>query len=224
MLTCMAMSGVIEAAAIEVDAEMTQRIQESAKQGEADGQYALGRMYALGKGIPQDQKMYIELIRMAADRGYAQAQYHLGALYQAPLLDLGPLTRKDTSAPFQEDDKQAVMWYRKAAEQGHSEAQFALSQMYFYGHGIPRSKKQAYAWGRKAAEQGHAQAQRAVSYYLLDADNLIEGYAWLLTASANGDSVSSHMLHEHEQKLNKQELGEAEALAEQYFQEYQPKN
>ncbi|MCE9933556.1 tetratricopeptide repeat protein [Aeromonas salmonicida] len=260
IVVSIALSGVTEATGTEIDAAMAQRIQESAKQGEADGQYALGwmyeqgqgvsqddkqavkwyrnaanqgyalaqyelaRMYALGKGIPQDEKKSVELIIKAADQGYAQAQYQLGRLYQAPLMDLGPLTEQAPSAFVQVDDKQAVMWYRKAAEQGHIDAQFALSNMYYYGHGIPRSKTQAYAWGRKAAEQGHAQAQRAVSYYLLGENNLVEGYAWLLTASANGDSVSSHVLHEHEKKLNKQELGKAEALAERYFQEYQPKN
>lgn len=268
VVVSIALSGVIEAAGTEIDVAMAQRIQESAKQGEADGQYALGwmyeqgqgvsqddkqavkwyrnaadqgyalaqyelaRMYDSGKGIPQDKKKSIELIIKAADRGYAQAQYHMGRLYQAPLVDLGPLTRKDPSAPMPDDDKQAVLWFRKAAEQGHSDAQFALSEMYYYGHGIPRSNKKAYVWARKAAEQGNAEAQRYVSSYLTNHNhflhdgppNLIEGYAWLLTASANGDSISNHRLYENEQELNKQQLSKAEALADQYFQEYQPKN
>ena len=49
--------------------------------------------------------------RMAAEQGYADAQFNLGIAY-----DNGINVAKDT--------KEAVRWYRMAAEQGYALAQY----------------------------------------------------------------------------------------------------
>ena len=50
----------------------------SAEQGNADGQYELGRMYFQGQGVPQDYKEAVKWYRLSAEQGFANAQHNLG--------------------------------------------------------------------------------------------------------------------------------------------------
>lgn len=47
---------------------------QAARQGSADGQYALGWMYANGRGVERDDSIAAALFEMAADRNHAGAQ------------------------------------------------------------------------------------------------------------------------------------------------------
>ena len=44
-----------------------------AEQGNAEGQFNLGRMYAKGQGVPQDYKEAFRLFRLAAEQGNAKS-------------------------------------------------------------------------------------------------------------------------------------------------------
>jgi TPR repeat protein len=122
----------------------------------------------------------------AAEKGHAEAQYHLASCYER-----GEGTDKD--------EKKAIDWYEKAAHQNHLvakgirylkgysvtkdeieafkcfneaadkgfvAAQFALGLCYANGQGVTQNHKEAVSWYRKAAEQGDAKAQYSlgVSY------------------------------------------------------------
>ena len=50
---------------------------------------------------------------MAAEQGYAGAEYNLGCLYR-------------DGAGVQQSDKTAAKWYRCASNQGHPKAQYVL--------------------------------------------------------------------------------------------------
>ena len=52
-----------------------------AKQGDADAQYILGRMYENGQGVPQDDKEAVKWYQLAAEQGDAIAQANLGFMY-----------------------------------------------------------------------------------------------------------------------------------------------
>ena len=82
----------------------------------------------------------------AANRGYIEAQYMVGRMY-------------DDGRGVLQDYNQAVPWYRKAADQGNALAQSFLGSMYYEGRGVPQDYNQAVFWYRKAAEQGSALAQ-----------------------------------------------------------------
>lgn len=64
-------------------------------------------------GSEIESKSAVEMYRIAAEQGVAQAQYNLGVCY-----DIGNGVAKDYA--------EAVKWYRKAAEQGINEAIVAL--------------------------------------------------------------------------------------------------
>jgi TPR repeat protein len=76
----------------------------------------------------------------AAEQGYPQGQFNLGAFYTYGL----GVPRDYTKAAF---------WNRKAAEQGDAAAQFNLSVLYEEGLGVPRDKVEALKWLLLAPQQ-----------------------------------------------------------------------
>jgi len=81
-----------------------------------------------------------------AEKGYAEAQYHLGWLYA-----------NGNGMPV--DIEKALDWWRAAAVQGHADAQFALGLAYTTGEGIPADLNEAVNWYLTAARQGHQDAR-----------------------------------------------------------------
>jgi TPR repeat protein len=147
--------------------------------------FKLGKRYVKGEDVPQDKNKGIQLIRDAAEQGYAEAQCFIGACYS-----VGNGVKEDkaegvkwfhkaakqgyakaqsalgacygTGNGVEKDKAEAVKWYRKAAEQGNAEGQFGLGLCYFEGEGVKKDKAEAVKWFRKAAEQGFAQAKEVL--------------------------------------------------------------
>ena len=140
-----------------------------------------------GNGLPKDSTAAVKWYRMAAELGYAPAQFKLGWMYAAgdgvakDSAEAARWYRKaaekgDAAAENQlglmytngvgvgKDSTEAVKWYRKAAEQGYAPAQFNLGFMYAFGWGIAREPTETVKWFRKAAEQGYAEAQFNLGY------------------------------------------------------------
>ncbi|HAC06405.1 MAG TPA: hypothetical protein DCF71_11160, partial [Gemmatimonadetes bacterium] len=84
-----------------------------AEQGDARAQTNLGRMYANGRGVPEDKAEAVRWYRLGAEQGYAIAQTTLGLMYS--LGDGVP-----------QDYVEAARWLRLAAEQGDPRAQYFL--------------------------------------------------------------------------------------------------
>ncbi len=101
-------------------------------------------MYAMGRGVPQNDAQALFWIRKAADQGYAAAQFSLGLMYA-------------NGRGVPQDYAQARAWFRKAADQGDADAQLNLGIVYGDGgRGVPQDYGQAVIWYRKAADQGIA--------------------------------------------------------------------
>ena len=54
-----------------------------ADQGDAEAQFALGAVYATGRGVPQDAREAVRWFRLAAEQGHAAAQASLELLEEA---------------------------------------------------------------------------------------------------------------------------------------------
>jgi TPR repeat protein len=107
------------------------------KQGNAEAEAYLGRMYLLGQGVPVDRNEAIKWFKASGDQGNADAQFFLGCIYLLP--------RKDVP--------QGLMWMRLSAEQGNQDAQLLLGQTYMQGvKELPRDLVQADMWMRLAAK------------------------------------------------------------------------
>ena len=118
-----------------------QELRPLAKQGDAAAQYNLGRMYANGYGISQDDAEAVDWYRKAAEQGYADAQYNLGGMYS-------------NGKGVLQDDAEAVTWWRKAAEQGDAYAQTNLGFMYRDGEGVLQDAVLAHMWFNIAGANG----------------------------------------------------------------------
>jgi TPR repeat protein len=91
-------------------------------------------------------------LRLAADQGFAPAQYNLG-VYQV-VHHVPP------------DYAEAAKWYRKAAEQGHAEAQYQLGLYWSSSHAPAPDFAEAAKWLGLAAGQGHVRARAALDLRL----------------------------------------------------------
>ncbi len=94
----------------------------------------------------------IEGYRKAAAQGDAEAQWHIGIMYEHGYDDV------------EQDYTKAVEWYRKAAEQGHAKAQCDLGFCYQRGRGVATDYAKAVEWYIKSAGQGYAKAQFFLGY------------------------------------------------------------
>ena len=65
-------------------------------------------MYLNGQGVPQDFVQAVKWYRLAADQGYASAQYNLGYMYS-------------NGQGVPQDYVQAHKWYNLAAAQGDAD-------------------------------------------------------------------------------------------------------
>ncbi|MGB9071408.1 MAG: tetratricopeptide repeat protein [Terriglobales bacterium] len=123
-------------------------LQKRADSGEAAAQFALGKAYESGNGVPQRTDQAATWYRKAAEQGNAKAQNSLGVLYW-----LGDGVEKDKN--------QAVQWYRKAARQGDANAMFNLGAAYYNGDGVAVNDTLAYAWFLLSSEGGNSSGQEA---------------------------------------------------------------
>ncbi len=119
---------------------------ESAEQGYAKAQFALGFMYDIGRGVQQDAGEALSWFTKSAESGYCRAQLRVGMRYV-------------NGKGVPQDDKEAVKWFRVAAEQGDATGQYNLGFMYEDGRGVPQDNKEAVKWYKKAAEGGNDEAQ-----------------------------------------------------------------
>jgi TPR repeat protein len=110
-------------------------------------QVALGKMYAndTDQYVTHDYSKALELFQRAAAHGNAEAQYHIGFLY-----DFGDGVAKSP--------EEATKWYRQAAENGYAKAQFELGARYAGGTDAKKDYAEALRWFRKAADQAYPEA------------------------------------------------------------------
>ena len=185
-----------------------------AKQGDAEAQYHLGRMYGFGYGVVQDyveaakwyrkaaqqnhlramlalhllynvDKVYKEFHK-AAEQGNAEAQFHLGVMY-------------DDGYGVVQDDVAAVKWFTKAAQQNHARAQYNLGLMYAnLAAGVVQNYVAAVKWFTKAAQQNHASAQVHLGLMYQFGMGVVQNYVtalkWYTKAAQQGDASAQYNL------------------------------
>ena len=91
-----------------------------AKQGHADAQNKLGKMYQVGIGVPKNHKTAVKWYKLAVKQDHTKAQLAIGDMY-----GLGE------GVP--QDEKQAFKWYLLAAENGNPEGQIWMGSYYSAG-------------------------------------------------------------------------------------------
>ncbi|WP_085899521.1 tetratricopeptide repeat protein [Kiloniella majae] len=97
-----------------------------AKSGHARSQYRLGITYLPILKRDEDGATWVKL---AAEQGYALAQYKLGNFYG------------DGYHGFPLDISKSLEWYRKSADQGHGPSAIFYAKHYLEGRGVPKDEK-----------------------------------------------------------------------------------
>ncbi len=150
-------------------------------------QEELAEMYRKGDEyyIAEQYAKAVECFRIAAEQGYAGAQYNLGFMY-------------DCGQGVTQDYAEAVRWYRKAADQGYADAQYELGFMYECGQGVSQDYAESVRWYRKAADQGIARAQYNLGLMYGRGQGVTQDYAeavrWFRKAAEQGKAGAQYNL------------------------------
>lgn len=180
----------------------------AAEQGNADGQFELGRCYANGQGAARDKVEAVKWFRKAAEQGFAQAQCELA-------MQLG----------FLGDQNEGIKWLREAAQNGVAEAQCELGMAYlgyaaFFDKVVPKDAVEAVQWLGKAAEQGDAQAQGNLGdcYFRGQGTirDYIQAYKWVNLAAAQGYTGEDLPLSRVEQLMTPDQIAEGKRLSAEF--------
>ena len=178
------------------NAKCVKYIQTQAKQGEADAQYLLGRIYfskQVVQGIAQDLQEAFRWFHKSAEQGNARAQVQLSVMY-------------GEGVGVAKDLKKAFRWNRLAAEQGNAKGQHFLGWVYENGEGVKQDDHEAVRWYRAAAEQGYVDAQVKLALMYDEGkgvpqddqeENDREATRWYRAAAEQGNADAQSILATH---------------------------
>lgn len=171
--------------------------------------YELGSRYFNGEGVSKDYAEAMRWVRLAAEQGHSEAQYHIAANYY-----------RDLNYP------EAMHWWRLAADQGHAFAQFNLGGLYHGGEvGVPDDMAKAIHWYSLSADQGHPGAQVNLGFIYRSGigvpQNFVTAYMWFSLASAQGDSMASNNKNKLSDKMTPEQIAEGERLTQKWLAEHQ---
>ena len=173
-------------------------LQYQAEGGHPVAQWKLGRMYANGDGVTQDDLRAFEYFSRVANAHaedsptapqaaiVANAFVSLGRYY----LDGIPNTKVKADA-----ERAREMFSYAASYFGNADAQYDLARLYLKGVGTPRDTKYGVRWLGLAAQKGQHQAQAMLGQMLFNGELLprqaARGLMWLTLArdSAAPDEV-----------------------------------
>jgi hypothetical protein len=166
----------------------------AAQQGHPLARWKLGRMYADGDGVPQDDLKAFEHFSKIADENadespdsqnasvVASAFVALGTYY----LDGIPNSYVKANPARARD-----MFYYAASYFRDSDAQYNLARMLIEGNGGPKDPRQAMRWLNLAAEKGHMPAQALLGHLLFTGEGGARqralGLMWLTIARDASD-------------------------------------
>ena len=114
------------------------------------------------------------------------------------------------------------------AELGDADAQFNLALTYDDGECVPVNDAEAVKWYRLAAEQGHTKAQTnlGVMYYYGEGVpvNYVQAYKWYSLSAALGNQDAAGNLELASSKMTNEQIAEAQALAAEWWEDYQSRH
>ena len=136
----------------------------------------------------------IEILRNAAERGDADAQFTLGCIYAGAHYEFRSIyfTNGYTMLGEEVDINRAAYWYTLSANQGHRIALYNLGKIYKNGMGLKKDLAKATEYIRKSAEQGYSDAQLVYGDMFRDGEVLfrtepdsISGESFLINVKPN---------------------------------------
>ena len=158
-----------------------------------------------------------ELIRKAARKNYAPAQFILGLLYLSEEYGMQNL-------------QEASRWFHRAASQGHRDACHNLGKMYYEGKGVVRDVPEAIRWMTTAAHMGEIEDVIILALLYIDGDDgvpadLENSSKWFTVANLMGFPVSETPLgtfQKKTEKISRTALKRAKTNAIEFYRQMTP--
>jgi len=180
---------------------------EEAQSGRAVDQFNLGYAYKQGGDLPNDQIKAEKWLKLAADQGHADAQFHLGLLYE----------EQATARYSRVDTKGIAKMFFKAAAQGHIGAQLQLGLMYREGYNVRQDYLEAVKWFELASADGNAEAFYQLGLMNMLGQgvqkNILEAYVCFNLAAANGYKAAVDARKDVTKFLSENEIAQAQSLS-----------
>lgn len=143
--------------------------------------FEIGARFTDGRGVTADLTEAARWYQLAADKGFAPAEYRIANLYEKGsgvardlakardyyerAADAGNASAMHnlavlyaTGVDGKPDIANAVKWFKQAADLGVSDSQFNLAILYARGNGIPQDLEESYKWFAVAAKGGDKDA------------------------------------------------------------------
>lgn len=198
----------------------------AAEKGHALAQWKLGRMYAEGDGVTQDDLKAFDYFRRIADRHaednpdtpqarfVANAFVALGHYY----LDGIPKT-----AIKRDPERAREMFAYAASYFRDPEAQYYLARLYLDGTGAPHDPRQAARWFGLSAQKGQCQSQAMLGAMLFAGDHVprqaARGLMWL-TLAKDGAGVDQAWINRLYDSAFRQATEDERAMALVYLKRW----
>jgi len=210
-----------------------------AESGNAEAQYWLGRIYALGILLPKDSEKSNYWFEKSARQGYLPAEYLVcemrtnenrneveyhrcvrrAAEHGLPEAQELMGMAYDRRLWFGVKDEQAAFnWFKRAAENGDVDAEVELGRRYKDGDGVGQSYALAAEWYRKAAEHvpdlgGAGVARNELGLLYLDGlgvpKDSVQAYMWLSMSNDASDVADLRNEMAPAQLLQAQQMADA---------------
>ena len=178
-------------------------------QGDILAQWKLGRMYADGDGVAQDDFKAFKLFSRIADARADESRdsVHAGVVSNA-FVALGLYWSNGIpQSPVKANHTHAMKAFNYAATYyGHPEAQYQLARMLLEGSNGKPEPKLALRWLNLAAEKGHGQAQAVLGRMLFMGESTQrqtwKGLMWLQVAREQANGVKDGWVLDMHQKAH----------------------
>lgn len=200
----------------------------AASKGHAIAQWKLGKMYAEGDGVKEDDYKAFQMFSTVADqhaddnpytpdaRVVADAFVNLGNYYKTGIAKAG----------IKPDVGRAVDLFTHAATYfGDADAQYNLARIYLEGDGIESDPVRAVRWLGLAARKNHVAAQATLGEVLVFGEGVRpapeKGYMWIVVARENATPENRDWVlavdHRASQALSDEQIAIGSKLAKSWI-------
>lgn len=188
------------------DAIQPAALADAARGGDALALFEIAARYSEGRnGVTASEADAVKWYQMAADKGFAPAQYRLGSIYE-----------KGTGVA--RDINKAKGYYEQAADQGNASAMHNLAVLYASGALGQQDYATAANWFTKAANLGITDSQFNLAILCARGNgvtqDLGESYKWFAIAAKGGDKDAGAKRDEVAKAMKPADLDKAKATTE----------
>lgn len=193
----------------------------AATQGNVAAQWKLGRMYADGDGVDQDDfRAFQYFSQIANSRPDEARDTVMAGVVAKAFVQLGSYYLEGIpGSPVRANPLRAYeMFYYAASYFGDPDAQYNVGRLHLDGAAGPKDPRQAARWLNLAAAKGHPYAQAVLGQILFNGQGGVPrqgplGLSWILVARQAVDPVKDAWVVELHQKVDRAATEEERKLA-----------